>query len=98
MTRRYGRAPRGPRGQRVAGATPEGRWRTLTVLGALTVEGMLASITIESPMGGEVFMAYLQQVLGPLLQPDTWWSWTTWRRTRCNRSAPVDRDACAQLL
>ncbi len=66
MTRRYGRAPRG---QRVAEATPAGHWRTLTVLGALTVEGMLASMTIESPTDGEVFLAYLEQVLGPRLQP-----------------------------
>ena len=66
MTRRYGRAPRG---QRVAEATPAGHCRTLTVLGALTVEGMLASMTIESPTDGEVFLAYLEQVLGPRLQP-----------------------------
>lgn len=66
MTRRYGRAPRG---ERVAEATPAGHWRTLTVLGALTVEGMLASMTIESPTDGEVFLAYLEQVLGPRLQP-----------------------------
>ena len=66
MTRRYGRAPRG---ERVAEATPAGHWRTLTVLGALTVEGMLASMTIESPTDGEVFLAYLKQVLGPRLPP-----------------------------
>lgn len=66
MTRLYGRAPRG---ERVAEGAPAGHWRTLTLLGALTVEGMLGAMTVESPTDGEVFLAYLEQVLCPRLQP-----------------------------
>jgi len=66
MTRRYGRAPRG---ERIGEATPAGHWRTLTLLGALTVQGMLGSMTIESPTDGDVFLAFLEQVLCPRLQP-----------------------------
>ena len=66
MTRRYGWAPRP---ERVSEAVPAGHWRTLTVLGALTLEGMLASMTIESPTDGDVFLAFLEQVLGPRLEP-----------------------------
>ena len=66
MTRRYGWAPRP---QRVSEAVPAGHWRTLTVLAALTMEGVLASMTIESPTDGEVFLAFLEQVLVPRLQP-----------------------------
>jgi transposase len=66
MTRRYGRAPRG---ERVAEATPAGHWRTLTLLGAITQQGLLAVMTIESPTDGDVFLAYLEQVLCPQLQP-----------------------------
>jgi transposase len=66
MTRRYGWAPRP---QRVSEAVPAGHWRTLTVLAALTVKGMLASMTIESPTDGDVFLAFLEQVLGPRLEP-----------------------------
>lgn len=66
MTRRYGRAEPS---ERVREATPAGHWSTLTVLGALTAEGMLASMTVESPTDGEVFLAYLEQVLCPCLQP-----------------------------
>lgn len=66
MTRRYGRAPRG---ERIGEGTPAGHWRTLTLLGALTLEGMLASMTIESPADGDVFLAFLEQVLCPRLQP-----------------------------
>lgn len=66
MTRRYGR---GLRGERVHDATPAGHWRTLTLLGAITCQGILASMTIESPTDGDVFLAYLEQVLCPKLQP-----------------------------
>ena len=66
MTRRYGWAPRA---QRVSEAVPAGHWRTLTVLAALTLDGMLASMSIESPTDGDVFLAFLEQVLGPKLQP-----------------------------
>lgn len=66
MTRRYGRAGRG---ERVHEGTPAGHWRTLTLLGALTAEGLLATMTVESPTDAEVFLAYLEQVLCPQLRP-----------------------------
>ena len=67
MTRRYGRARSG---ERLREATPAGHWRTLTLLGALDEPGgMLASMTVESSTDGEVFLAYLEEVLCPCLQP-----------------------------
>jgi transposase len=66
MTRRYGW---GLRSERVREAVPAGHWRTLTVLAALTTEGVLASMSIESPTDGDVFLAFLEQVLAPQLQP-----------------------------
>jgi transposase len=65
MTRRYGRA-RG--GLRVPEGTP-GAWRTLTILGAISLRGWVATMTIESPTDGDVFLAYLDQVLCPQLKP-----------------------------
>jgi len=65
MTRRYGPAPRG---ERVGEGTPAGHWHTLTVLGALSVDGLLAAMTVESPTDGEVFLVYLEQGLCPRLQ------------------------------
>lgn len=66
MTRRYGWAPRP---ERVCEAVPASHWRTLTVLAALTTQGILASMTIESPTDGDVFLAFLEQVLAPRVQP-----------------------------
>src|SRR5439155_17267658 len=50
MTRNYGRAARG---QRVREATPSSHWRTLTMLAALTREGLQAPMTIESATDGD---------------------------------------------
>jgi transposase len=66
MTRRYGW---GPRSERVREAVPAGHWRTLTVLAALTTEGILASMSIQSPTDGDVFLAFVEQVLAPRLEP-----------------------------
>jgi transposase len=66
MTRRYGRAPQG---ERVREGSPAGHWHTLTLLGAITVSGLLATMSVESPTDGDVFLAYLEQVLCPQLRP-----------------------------
>ena len=66
MTRNYGRAQRG---ERVREGTPNSHWRTVTMLAALTRRGLQAPMTIESPTDGDVFLAYLEQVLCPQLRP-----------------------------
>jgi transposase len=66
MTRRYGRALNGAR---VEEGVPAGRWRTLTVLGAVSISGWVATMSIEAPTDGEVFLAYLDHVLCPQLKP-----------------------------
>jgi transposase len=66
MTRSYGGALNGAR---VDEAVPAGRWRTLTVLGAVSVSGWVATMSIEAPTDGDVFLAYLEHVLCPQLKP-----------------------------
>ncbi len=65
-TRNYARAPRG---QRVKEATPQGHWQILTMLAALTSQGLQAPMTIAEPTDGDIFLAYLEQVLCPQLRP-----------------------------
>ena len=65
MIRRFGR---GPVGARVPDNTP-GSWRTLTVLGAISVNGWVATMTIEAATDGDVFLAYLEHALCPQLKP-----------------------------
>jgi transposase len=66
MTRRYGRAMGG---ERVNEGVPAGRWRTLTLLGAIDISGWVATMTLEAPTDGDVFLAYLEHVLCPKLKP-----------------------------
>ena len=66
LTRLYGRAPRGVR---VVDHVPQGHWKVLTILGALTRDGMLATMTVEAATDSEVFAAYISQVLVPRLGP-----------------------------
>jgi len=66
MTRRYARASRGVR---VYETTPEGSWKILTILGAMSLRGMIATMTIEAATDAEIFLAYLDHVLCPALRP-----------------------------
>lgn len=65
MTRTHARAPRG---QRAYGTGPFGSWQRLTVLGALSTEGIVAAMSIEAATSTPVFLAYLEQALVPELK------------------------------
>jgi transposase len=59
----------GEKGQRVVEAIAAGHWRSFTLLGAITCSGLLATMTIEAATDGDVFQAFVQQVLCPQLRP-----------------------------
>jgi len=65
MTRLHARAPRN---ERARGSAPCGHWRRLTVLGALSGEGMVAAMSIEAATTTQVFLAFLRAVLVPELR------------------------------
>lgn len=53
----------------VAGAgVPHGQWKTTTFTGALRLTGMTAPFVYDGAMNGNVFLAYVEQVLLPTLQ------------------------------
>lgn len=59
----------GPRGQRLIGKAPHGRWRTLTFLAALRHDRIEAPCLFNGPINGQKFHAYVEQFLIPTLQP-----------------------------
>ncbi len=65
-TRLYGRAPRG---QRVVDFVPHGHGKVLTVIGALTTNGILAAMTVDAATDSDVFRTYVTDVLVPQLRP-----------------------------
>lgn len=66
MTRLYGRAPKG---ERVIGSVPQNYGPNVTMLGALSVHGLQAVMTVDGGTDAEVFRTYVKRVLGPTLAP-----------------------------
>jgi len=59
----------GPKGKRLHGYAPHGRWRTLTFLGALRCDAVTAPCVFNGPINGECFLAYVRQQLAKTLKP-----------------------------
>lgn len=57
-------------GSRICEGAPAGRWKILTILGAMSMRGMIATMTIEEATDSDIFEAFVEQVLCPALQPD----------------------------
>jgi len=66
MTRLRGRAPRG---QRLIDKTPHGHWQTTTLIAALGIDGIRCSTVVNGAVNGDVFEAFVEQVLIPQLKP-----------------------------
>jgi len=66
MTRLRGRCLGG---RRIHEATPGGHWKVMTILGAMSLSGMIATMTIEEATDADIFLAYVEQVLSPVLKP-----------------------------
>jgi len=64
-TRRYARACGGAR---IHEAVSESNWRILTILGAMSTRGMIATMTIEEATDADIFLAYLDHCLCPALR------------------------------
>jgi transposase len=66
MARLHGRAPRG---ERLVGKIPHGHWKTTTFVAGLRRTALTAPGVIDGPMIGTAFIAYVEQILAPSLQP-----------------------------
>jgi transposase len=66
MTREYARATCG---ERAPGRRPFGWGDNITLLGALTVAGLRTMMTVNGGTTGDVFLAFVRQLLVPALRP-----------------------------
>ena len=66
MTRLRGRAPVG---ERLVDRVPHGHWKTTTLIAALDHRGMRCSTVVDGAVNGDVFAAFVAQVLAPTLAP-----------------------------
>ncbi len=56
-------------GTRVIDRVPAGRRETTTFLGALRAGGFVAPLTVDGPINGTLFLAWIEQHLTPTLSP-----------------------------
>jgi transposase len=66
FARLYGRSERG---RRLVGRVPHGHWKLLTIIAAMTVEGVLAAASIDASTDGNVFGEFIRDALVPSLRP-----------------------------
>lgn len=62
MARRYARAPQG---ERVHAAVPVNQGKNLTILGAVSLAGIQAVMTIEGSTDAQVFFTFVHTILVP---------------------------------
>ena len=68
LTRLRGRCPRG---ERLYGSTPFGRWHSQTFVAGLTCDELIAPWIIPGAMDSDAFDTYVETQLAPVLVPGT---------------------------
>ena len=66
LTRTHGRCPVG---ERLVMGVPHGHWKTTTFVAALRADGLTAPTVVGGAMTADVFLAYVEQQLVPVLRP-----------------------------
>jgi len=66
MMRLYGRALRG---RRLVDRVPHGHWKISTFVAGLRHDSMIAPCVLDGAINGDMFLAYVEQVLVPALRP-----------------------------
>jgi len=66
LTRLYARSPKG---ERVYGSVPRNRRANITLLAALSLQGMGEALILEGSADTAVFELYIERILAPSLQP-----------------------------
>jgi transposase len=64
MTRLYGRAERG---ERLYDSCPRNRGKNISLIGALSLDGLIATMSIPGSVNTDVFITYIQEILAPQL-------------------------------
>lgn len=66
MTRLYGRAPRG---RRATESVPRNYGSQTSIISAISLDGVAATMTVEGAVDTDTFNAYVEQVLRPTIRP-----------------------------
>ena len=58
-----------PRAERAVGSVPKNRGQNTTILGALTLSGIEAAMTLEGAADGAAFEVFVEHIVLPVLSP-----------------------------
>lgn len=58
-----------PIGEKAPGKATHGNWCSMTMIGAVALDGWRGFVTIDAATDGDVFLAYVEQQLVPQLRP-----------------------------
>lgn len=59
-----------PVGEKSPGKTTQGSWKTMTMIGAIALDGLRGFMTVDAATDSDVFQAYVDQELVPNLRTD----------------------------
>ena len=65
MTPAYGRSLKG---ERASGSCPVSQGKRISTIGALSTEGVIAGMSFEGTLDGNVFLYFLENILVPQLK------------------------------
>ncbi len=96
LTRLFGRAPKGAR---VADAVPQNYGANVTLLGALSLAGVEALMTVNGATDGDIFLVFVREVLSPTLRAGDMVIWDNLgaHRSQVVREAVESRGATVML-
>ena len=60
---------RGPKGKRVVCKKPQGHWKVISTIAAMTSRGMLAAASFDGATDTDSFVAFVREGLVPVLRP-----------------------------
>lgn len=83
LTRLFGRAPKG---ERVTDSVPQNYGENVTMLGALSLRGVEALMTVNGATDGDLFLVFVREVLAPALREG---DVVIWDNLGAHRSAPA---------
>lgn len=95
LTRLFGRAPKG---QRVVAAVPQNYGENVTMLGALSLSGVEALMTVNGATDGDIFLVFVREVLAPTLSEGDVVIWDNLGAHRSQAVREVVEARGAQLL
>jgi hypothetical protein len=96
MTRTHGRAPEGER--LVGESVPRNRGKVTTVLGALSLQGLVAHLVVEGGTSLEVWGRFVLDVLVPVLQTGDVVVWDNLAAHKCHALIDVIESRGARVV